>query len=445
MSIDAAAGTSGDYPVSRTVGVFGGPWDTGWSSRDGAVLGFEDVFRSFRAAADTGAFALRTTDVSLFRDYRRIRDYLAACDVVYANCGPWAALLYLVREREDLAVRIIREVRTVGWIGYIWQEEVALQLERPGDQRVFPSRYCRDTWVDTAPSVADSRLFYPMIGGESRREQPGANTGGTAGFFSALSRDKGFDCLPGLIARLRAGGHAIDRVLLAGQQADPALYDRVVAALSGMGVAVDFRGGLSNGAVRGLMAGCDLVLFPSVSSLESLGRVILESCEQGVPVITADFGAARDLVHEDYRIPVDYSTDAAGPCDSAFPVARLALERWQPPARLSPQDCFLEAVDRYTVNAQTAGDILRPTTAELPARSWPTAFSFHLNADGLTLARELVDNSAALQAAPVHDLIDLGGALKRFLLTRGYNPRVRFQPAGAGAVEPATARNAATG
>jgi hypothetical protein len=31
--------------VAQTVGVFRGPWDTGRSARDGAVLGFEDVYR----------------------------------------------------------------------------------------------------------------------------------------------------------------------------------------------------------------------------------------------------------------------------------------------------------------------------------------------------------------------------------------------------------------
>jgi hypothetical protein len=408
------------------------------------VLGFEDIFRSFSAASDAGACEVLTTDISLFRDYGRIRDFLAACNVVYANCGPWAALLYLVREREGMEVRIIREVRTVGWVGYIWQEAVALQLERPGDQRVFPSRYCRDTWDYATPSISDSRIFYPMIRGASRQALSGIKTGGTAGFFSTLSRDKGFDCLPGILSRMLVGGHRIDRVILAGRQADPALYHRVAKALSDMGLAVDFRGELPNGEVRKLMAGCDVVFFLSVSSIESLGRVIIESCEQGVPVITADFGASRDLVHEDYRIPVDYLADAAGPCDSPFPVARLELERWRPPAHLAPQACFLEPVDLYATDAQSAPAILSPPLAEPPAESWPIAFSFHCNADGMTLASDLLDNVAALRATPLHELVDLGGALKRFLLSRGYNPRVRFQPVSRMPVETTRAGAVAT-
>ena len=32
--------------ANQVVGVFSGPWDTGWPARDGAVLGFEDVFQA---------------------------------------------------------------------------------------------------------------------------------------------------------------------------------------------------------------------------------------------------------------------------------------------------------------------------------------------------------------------------------------------------------------
>ena len=435
MAVGAIRGDSGGDRIARIVGVFSGPWDTGWAARDGAVLGFEDIFRSFSAASATGVFELRTTDISIFRDYQRIRNFLAACDAVYANCGPWAALLYLVREREGLDVRIVREVRTVGWIGYIWQEEVVLQLERPGDHRVFPSRYARDAWDCTAPSIAGSRIYYPIIRTASRAAQPGPMAGGTAGFFSTLTSDKGFDYLPGVISRMRGAGHRVDRLILAGQQADPALYGRVEQALSDMGVAVDFRGGLPNGKVRKLMAGCDFVLFLSVSSLESLGRVIIESSEQGVPVITTDFGAARDLVHRDYRIPVDYLAAASGPCDSGFPVAWLDLDRWQPPKRLSPHACFLPPVDQYTVNAQAAADLLRPPRREPPAAAWPARFSFQCDVDGMALAHDLLDNNDVLLAAPIHELLDLGGTLKRFLLSRGYNPHVDFRQAG-GTVAP---------
>lgn len=413
----------------RVVGVFSGPWDTGWAARDGAVLGFEDVFQAFSSAAQAGEIELLTADIGIFRDYTHIRRFLAGCDAVYANCGPWAALLYLVREREQLDVRIIREVRTVGWVGYIWQEEVARHLERPGDQRVFPSRYARDLWDAAAPAVSCSRVYYPIVRRTAGQPPVVARSSGTVGFFSVLSLDKGFDYLPGVIASMLAGGHRIDRLVLAGEQADAALYDSVVDKLAGRGVAVDFRGGLPNSEVRKLMAECDCIFFLSVSSIESLGRVIIEASEQGVPVLTTDFGAARDLVATDYRIPVKYLSAASGPSNSAFPVAQLDLRHWQPPARLSTDACYLPSVGDYLVDARTLPAVLLPPPAELQSRHRPLAFSIQRPVDGLQLANSLLDELDVIGAAPLHELLDLGGALKRFLLSRGYNPRVSFKPA----------------
>jgi glycosyltransferase involved in cell wall biosynthesis len=412
--------------VAQVVGVFRGPWDTGRSARDGAVLGFENVFEAFSTAAEAGELELLTAEIGIFRDYRLIREFLAGCDAVYANCGPWAALLYLVREREQLNVRIIREVRTVGWVGYIWQEEVAGQLARPGDQRVFPSRYARDIWDAVAPDVSHSRIYYPMVRRTSVHTPRVARASGTVGFFSVLSQDKGFAYLPGVISRMLAGGHRIERLILAGEQADPALYVSVVKKLSDIGVAVSFRGGLPNSEVRELMAGCDCIFFLSVSSIESLGRVIIEASEQGVPVVTADFGAARDLVCTEYRIPVKYLPAASGHCDSPFPLAQLNLLRWEPPASLSSAACFLNSVGEYMVDAQTATDILCPPLAELPAKTGPVSFSFQCHVNGLALAHCLLDEPAVLRGAPMHELLDLGGTLKQFLLSRGYNPRVSF-------------------
>jgi len=413
---------------AQVVGVFGGPWDTGWPARDGAVLGFEDLFRAFCTAAKAGEMELLTAEIDIFRDYRCIRDFLAACDSVYANCGPWAALLYLVREREQLDVSIIREVRTVGWVGYIWQEEIAGPLARPGDQRVFPSHYARDIWDAATPGLSESRVYYPIIGNTPLRNGPATRSGGTVGFFSVLSQDKGFACLPGVIARMIACGHLIDHLALAGERADPPLYIRVVDELADIGVKVSFRGGLANVEVRGLMSECDCVFFLSVSSIESLGRVMIEASEQGVPVVTADFGAARDLVHADYRVPVKYLPSASGPCDTAFPLAQLDLTHWKPPAILSSEACFLNSVSDYRDDRQTATDILSAQYAEPTAEPRPVAFSFSSDVDGLKLAQDLLDDAAILQDAPSHELLDLGGTLKKYLLSRGYNPQVSFKP-----------------
>lgn len=424
----SSSGTENSPGMSEPdrVGVFGGPWDTGWAARDGAVLGFEDVFRTFSAAAQAGEIELITTDFDIFRSQRGIADFLQSCDVVYANCGPWAALLHLVREREQLDARIIREIRTIGWIGYIWQEDVAGRLERPGDQRVFPSRYARDIWDAALPGLAPARVYYPMI------EPGGAPAGVTntyaAGFFSVLSRDKGFNSLPGVIGRLHESGHRIDRLLLAGQLADPDLYRSVVDNLSAIGVDVDYRGGMPNRNVVELMAECDVVLFLTTSSIESLGRVMVEASAQRVPVVAADFGAARDLVAVDYRIPVDYCHHATGLCDSSFALGELAPERWKPPAALVADDCYLQPVSEYRADAQPVPDVLTTPSVPTPAEPPPLAFSFTSEVDGLEVAQRLLDAPKPTRTSPYCALVDLGGTLKQYLLAEGYNPRVSFRP-----------------
>lgn len=415
---------------AQVVGVFRGPWDTGWPARDGAVLGFEDIYRAFSAAADMGELKLVSADIGIFREYRRIRAFLAACDVVYANCGPWAALLYSVREREQLDVRIIREVRTVGWVGYLWQEEVAAYLERPEDQRIFPSRYARDTWDFIAPRVSDSRLYYPMIRRDSPEVQRIGQAVGTVGFFSAFSQDKGFDALPAVISRMRAAGNSIDRLVLAGNSAGSDLYSSVTSRLSDMGVRVSYCGGLRNGDTRELMAECDCILFLSVSSIESFGRVIVEACEQGVPVVTADFGAARDLVDRAYRIPVEYPEIVVGASDRGFPVARLQPERWTPPSSLTPDDCFLQPVEEYLAASPTAAGVFRAPRSQLPAQHRYLDFSYSCATDGLGLAERLLDEPATMRSKPIRELVDLGGALKDYLLSSGYNPQVTFELRG---------------
>lgn len=410
------------------LGVFRGPWDTGWPAKDGAVIGFEDVFLALSASAEAGELRLATAGIDIFLDYQNIKGFLASCGVVYANCGPWAALLYLVRERERLNVHIIREIRTIGWVGYIWQEDVAAQLERPGDQRVFPSAYARDLWSAAMPGASRTRVYYPLIRrADSRRTMQEARPIGTAGFFSALSRDKGFSSLPGAISRMHDAGHRIDRVVVAGQQTDPDLYANVVRRLTDINVCVDYRGALPHGEIHDLIAGCDCIFFLTTSSIESLGRVIVEASVQKVAVITADFGAALDLVDQEYRIPVDYPAVSSGRCDTSFALAELALDRWSPPTAVSADACYLPTVGNYLADAQPTREILLPPHAEPPPRARPLLFSFDCDVDGLELAEKLLDELNLLRHKPTHELLDLGGTLKQYLLVNGYNPQVSFK------------------
>ena len=72
--------------------MFGGPWDTCQKSPDGAIVGFADVEHALTAALSGNPhFNLVQLDLALF-----VADHPApqfdGIDVIYANCGPLAAL-----------------------------------------------------------------------------------------------------------------------------------------------------------------------------------------------------------------------------------------------------------------------------------------------------------------------------------------------------------------
>jgi hypothetical protein len=112
-----------------TVAVFVGPWATGHRAQDGAVYGFADVEDAVCHALGNSNYRIVRLDIT---DFLRndLTQRLAGVDAVFANCGPIAALLFQLREAKQLSMSIYREVRTLGWVGYAFQEFVANELQR---------------------------------------------------------------------------------------------------------------------------------------------------------------------------------------------------------------------------------------------------------------------------------------------------------------------------
>src|SRR5205085_669961 len=105
-----------------------------------------------------------------------------------------------------------------------------------------------------------------------------------AGYFSRISVDKGFGELPAIVAKLRAAGWEIARLDVAGAVADGALLASTVAQLERSHVGVRMRGELDHARTLEAIASADLLLFPSVSSVEGVGRVVVEACGAGTAV-----------------------------------------------------------------------------------------------------------------------------------------------------------------
>lgn len=441
-TVDVSAHPTNGPPVPATVstpktrfGVFVGPWDTGHGARDGAVLSFQEAEEEARrifAPDGPHAVDLVCLDLSLFRSLAELSRTLADLDVVHANCGPLTAFLMGERARHGLDLRIVREVRTLGWIGYAFQEYVARELCLSGDVCVHPSEYSANVWRAFRGDAND--VYYnPRLDNEPASiPQVVPSSRPVLGYFSRISRDKGFHRLPELVARLNRHGWAVASVQLCGRVESPGLLQRVVGDLEGSGVAVTYHGELAHDRALGLMETVDVVLSLTTSSFESAGRIVAEAYHLGRVVIAADYCAGHDVVAKDYRIPLVSGHFASGRSDVAFEVADLDLDGWTVPAlaRAGDDSRFRDDFhrSRVTLPGLVAGDVAGSPAVDVDAEHVRMAIDWD-DCTGRTVEAWCGEVHANLIATlrGREDLLDLGGTMKRSLLEAGFNPTVTFR------------------
>ncbi|MDA0230212.1 MAG: glycosyltransferase [Proteobacteria bacterium] len=419
------------------LGVFAGPWHTGHVARDGAVLGFSDIERATRrieSQESDNAWRVTWLDVSEFLG-GRIAKRLANLDVVYANCGPLAALLFGLREANGLNFRIVREVRTLGWVGYAFQEFIARELERPGDVCAHVSNYCRDVWapLETARGALQ---HYPLLESSGQIDSgsgdaPGGNV--RCGFFSRVTADKGFQFVPEIIRRMKAVGWEITSLDVCGSSTDGENFGKdASAAVEALGVAVNFYGELDYRRTMQILTSTDIVLFPSVSSIESLGRVTVEAASRGKIVIASDFCGAHDIFPPECLIPLVIDNIVSGPSSDSFAIGELDLERWTPP---TPQVTLAARYDAYVSDSDKYLRILAPAgpasgrNVENPDAGAMIAMAFDWDQLAERSAQDWCAKIAIRLAAESRsraDLLDLGGAMKRSIVGEGFAPEVSF-------------------
>ncbi|PLW74523.1 hypothetical protein C0036_01445 [Streptomyces sp. DJ] len=135
------------------------------------------------------------------------------------------------------------------------------------------------------------------------------------------------------------------------------MRERVAAAGADPGL-VRTAGLLPPERLGEFFAEVDVLLFPSTASRETLGRVVLEALEHGVPVLAADVGPAVELLPARNLLPTVLDTGSAfrmdrvgplGRIDEDTAVARLVARDWAPPefARTAPYGpgAFLAALE----------------------------------------------------------------------------------------------------
>lgn len=417
-----------------SVGVFTGPWETDHVAQDGAVIGFADIERSVKRALTHGGIGnarVVDLDIGLFVS-DRLADELAGLDVLYANCGPLAALLLYVREQANLDVQIIREVRTLGWIGYAFQEYIAGAFQRTGDVCTHVSDYSLHVWKALRSGCRDVH-YYPMLHDRPgfRTAERGRKGGLCCGYFSRLSRDKGFDYLPALIEKIRAVGWPIHSLDICGANDDDALVKAVCEKLEARNVAVRYHGELDHRQSLSLMASVDVVLFPSVSSFEGVGRVVIEACGLGKTVFASDYCGARDILAPAYRIPLSMPEPTSGPTAYPFPIAGLDIDSWDPPPPVNEEGNF-DGCHRYQYNTEDffktfISSCGQDTGQDCPGHGLRMYFDwdqFDRMSKEAWCAR--VSDLLISVCRNKADILDLGGVMKRSIMRAGFVPDVTF-------------------
>lgn len=226
-------------------------------------------------------------------------------DVLVCNAGPYGHLFHALRERHGGRFRIVRDVRTSSWSGYLLQERLCGALARAGDRVLFPSEFCRRYFAHHVPGHTgrgSAAACYPLLAAFPEVARAPAAAGRLRlGYLGRVSVDKGFGTVLDHFARVWHDDHrATLDVAGAVEGSSPARQRaRIAARLAELNVPADrvnYRGHLAYADIWPFLGGLDVLLFPAVSSVESLGRVLLEACHAGVRTVAAAYAAAPEIL-----------------------------------------------------------------------------------------------------------------------------------------------------
>jgi glycosyltransferase involved in cell wall biosynthesis len=239
--------------------------------------------------------------------------------VVVSNAGPYAFAYHYMREKKGLKFRIVRDVQTSLWQGYLLQEKLCGQYTREGDAILFLSEFQRQLFIKLFPEslnkgntfvCAPFMHFFP----ENPPKKESDYDGLTLGWVGRVTVEKGFhNALESFISLKKQMGKV--RMIIAGGRTGKRFEKYIQSKLRKNGIGADAFIRLNNGMfephalVWDAYKKFDIFLFPSVSTNESLGRVIVEAAYCNVPVIAAHYAAAPELLSKKNLVPVEYKKD----------------------------------------------------------------------------------------------------------------------------------------
>lgn len=306
-------------------------------ARDGANFAYSEYVRLLQSAGANGLSVQIHDFKKLFTDDSYAHDILSSCDCVVSNVGPHAFIYFYLREKFHLHFRIIRDVRTALWNGYLLQEALISPYLRPEDSVIHSSNYSRNLFQKLFPEVPTRSMFvcYPLMRnfpprprsvdwGKSLQRSPRI-----IGYVGRLTDDKNFSQAVELIIelqkqvpnhfRLRAIGEDLVR-----QYQEKAVI-RKIQNMTGAKDLYEWVSPVPYSSIWDEYSKIDVLFFPSTSNLETFGRVLVEATYWGVPVLAGSHAAAPELVTPEALIPTHYYTDREFDAHLAHPLGQVDI------------------------------------------------------------------------------------------------------------------------
>ena len=196
-----------------------------------------------------------------------------------------------------------RLCRAVDRVVALTNQEAA-QLRR--DYRVHPDKLSVIGWGASRLEVPAAADVSPSA---ARAQSAAVDAPVNILCVGRLSRHKGQDWLLETYRQARPQFQRPARLILAGGEEDAAAQLRAAVVAAGLESEVNFTGELGDAALAGQYAHADLlVLF---SRYEAFGLVYFEAMRHGLPVLTHDVGANRELLTAGAVVVPRYDRPAA--------------------------------------------------------------------------------------------------------------------------------------
>lgn len=416
------------------IAIFNGPWETGHKAKDGAILSIaemaiviEKAINYWNEKQKKPQLELIKFDIGILKDISQNSD-LDEVDIFYGNCGPLVTQLFLLREKYHYDFSIIRELHTLGWISSIFQEYIAKYYMRENDLCIHSSLYSKNIWVKNRGYKKDNFL-HPLLHhwAKPANKIKEIKSEITLSYINKISRDKGFQSLPQIIERLKHLKLTAHHILIAGEILDQELFDDVTKKIKKLGINFTYYGPTTYQKALKILSSSDLLVFPSLSSSETTGRVLIEAYQMGIPAIATYFGAGSLILSKNQIIPTLPFKDKT--ISSTWPSQITEID-------YDFNDDFLRGVPSYnTSNAESfrpSYDKIIQTILGHDTDS-DNQMNFDLEmkipwenytASDAKIILETISSKIKENTRSKEDLIDFGGILKRSLIEESFTPNV---------------------